>query len=77
MKINKIVSQAFNLLQVKQSQISAASDDDIYVPQLWYFNLMMFVTENELPAESVDSMILQEEKQHETPVKNQPGNVNF
>ncbi|KAK4886283.1 hypothetical protein RN001_002554 [Aquatica leii] len=42
--------------KVVASQKSGADDEDVYVPTLWYYTLMYFVLEHNLPRLSIDSI---------------------
>lgn len=35
---------------------SGASSDEKYVPSLWYFDLLMFTRDQEMPTDSIDSL---------------------
>lgn len=39
-------------LKVKSSQISGSGTNDIYVPKLWYYDLLQFFTDREVPRAS-------------------------
>ncbi|CAG9858720.1 unnamed protein product [Phyllotreta striolata] len=41
------------LRKVKSSQATAASLDDVYIPSLWYYNLLSFLSENNEPSEEL------------------------
>ncbi|KAF5302425.1 hypothetical protein FQR65_LT08514 [Abscondita terminalis] len=43
------------LKKVEDSKRSGAGTDDIYVPRLWYFDLLLFTKNDELPRQSIDS----------------------
>ncbi|KAK4871684.1 hypothetical protein RN001_015808 [Aquatica leii] len=45
------------LKKVEASQMSGTGADDVYEPHLWYFDLLLFTTDQEMPVESVDSEI--------------------
>lgn len=40
------------LLKVKSSQKSGSGTDDIYVPKLWYYNLLTFIIDQDVPRSS-------------------------
>ncbi|XP_014290591.1 uncharacterized protein [Halyomorpha halys] len=40
------------LNKVRLSEISATSPDEIHVPKLWYYDLMLFLQEQEIPRQS-------------------------
>lgn len=42
--------------KMKTSQKSGAGTDDIYKPKLWYFELMMFTADQEMPRQSLSSI---------------------
>ncbi|KAF5303597.1 hypothetical protein FQR65_LT08198 [Abscondita terminalis] len=42
------------LKKVEDSKRSGAGIDDIYVPKLWYFDLLLFTKNDELPRQSID-----------------------
>ncbi|KAK4885404.1 hypothetical protein RN001_001675 [Aquatica leii] len=41
---------------VEKSQRSGSGVDDLYTSHLWYFNLLMFLTDHELPTTSIDNI---------------------
>lgn len=45
------------LLKVNKSIRSGAGDDDIYKPTLWYFDLLSFLYDQEIPRQSKSSMM--------------------
>ncbi|CAK1597851.1 unnamed protein product [Parnassius mnemosyne] len=40
------------VLKVKSSQRSGSGKDDIYIPKLWYYDLLQFLTDQEVPRSS-------------------------
>jgi hypothetical protein len=36
--------------------VSATSADDLYTPKLWYYNHLLFLTDQETPHSSTSSM---------------------
>ncbi|KAK4876023.1 hypothetical protein RN001_012445 [Aquatica leii] len=44
------------LFKVEKSQRSGSGVDDLYTSHLWYFNLLMFLTDHELPTTSIDNI---------------------
>lgn len=44
------------LKKIRDSKRSGAGADDIYIPTLWYFELMNFVIDQEVPRESVSNV---------------------
>ncbi|KAK4881930.1 hypothetical protein RN001_005249 [Aquatica leii] len=44
------------LKKVEKSQRSGSGVDDLYTSHLWYFNLLMFLTDHELPTTSIDNI---------------------
>lgn len=42
--------------KIKESQRSGAGTDDIYQPNLWYFQYLIFLSDQETPRESVSSI---------------------
>lgn len=56
-KINNIRSNfRKELKKVQLSCNSAAEVDDIYVPKLWYFKLLNFLTDEEMPRTSCSNL---------------------
>ncbi|XP_075203237.1 uncharacterized protein LOC142308621 [Anomaloglossus baeobatrachus] len=49
------------LNKVDESKRSGAGTGDVYVPRLWYFDLLSFTRDQELPRPSTSKMSLQEE----------------
>lgn len=42
--------------KIKQSKTTGASSDDIYVPSLWYYDIISFIADTEIPRKGVDTM---------------------
>ncbi|KAK4884816.1 hypothetical protein RN001_001087 [Aquatica leii] len=42
--------------KVEKSQRSGSGVDDLYTSHLWYFNLLMFLTDHELPTTNIDNI---------------------
>ena len=38
------------------SKKSGAGEEEVYTPKLWYFDLMLFTTDQEIPRQSVSSL---------------------
>lgn len=45
-------------MQIKSSERSGAGSDDVHVPKLWYFDLLQFLEEQEVPRESTTAASL-------------------
>lgn len=43
------------LKKVNNSKKSGNGADDVYIPKLWYFDLLLFTTDDVLPKPSIDS----------------------
>lgn len=65
-KINNLRS-AFRkeLKKVRQSKRSGEGSENIYVPTLWYFNLLMFTADQEEPRHSVSNDASDEDMESE------------
>lgn len=50
------------LIKVKSSQKSGSGVDDIYVPKLWYYNLLQFLTDQEEPRASRSNIGIDDEE---------------
>lgn len=48
--------------KVKSSQKSGSGVDDIYVPKLWYYNLLQFLSDQEEPRASRSNISIYDEK---------------
>jgi hypothetical protein len=46
------------LKKVIQSQKSGTSADDVYVPTLWYYDLLSFIADSEIPRRGKSNMDL-------------------
>ncbi|CAH1107449.1 unnamed protein product [Psylliodes chrysocephalus] len=56
-KINSLRSSfRRELKKIKESRRSGAGADDVYVPHLWYFELLLFVKDHETPRQSVNNI---------------------
>ena len=44
------------LKKIAQSEKSGAGADDVYVPSLWYFELLSFLKDDEMPRFGTSSM---------------------
>lgn len=56
-KINSLRSSfRRELKKMKESRRSGAGADDVYVPHLWYFELLLFVKDHETPRQSVNNI---------------------
>lgn len=44
------------LKKISDSKRTGTSIDDIYVPSLWYFELLMFTRDHELPSSSISNL---------------------
>ena len=44
------------LKKVKRSMRSGRGSDDIYLPNLWYFDLLMFIKDQEQPTSSISNI---------------------
>jgi len=53
--------------KVMESQRSGSSKDDIYVPTLWYYDLLLFTKDQEIPTDSISNL-----GENECPVMNEP-----
>ncbi|KAL4090218.1 hypothetical protein QTP88_025117 [Uroleucon formosanum] len=53
--------------KVMESQRSGSSKDDIYVPTLWYYDLLLFTKDQERPTDSISNL-----SENECPVMNEP-----
>jgi len=53
--------------KVMESQRSGFSKDDIYVPTLWYYDLLLFTKDQEIPTDSISNL-----GENECPVMNEP-----
>ncbi|KAK4881636.1 hypothetical protein RN001_004955 [Aquatica leii] len=53
---NRIYYHFMNDFEVEKSQRSGSGVDDLYTSHLWYFNLLMFLTDHELPTTSIDNI---------------------
>lgn len=53
--------------KVMESQRSGSSKDDIYVPTLWYYDLLLFTQDQEIPTDSISNL-----GENECPVMNEP-----
>ena len=42
--------------KIENSKRSGTSADEVYTPTLWYFDLLLFTIDQELPTESVSNM---------------------
>ncbi|CAH1978382.1 unnamed protein product [Acanthoscelides obtectus] len=62
-KINTLRG-GFRREQVQNSKRSGAALEDVYVPSLWYYELLLFLKDQEIPRQSV-SNIESEEEVHE------------
>jgi len=51
------------LKKVVDSERSGAGADEIYVPSLWYFDLLSFLTDNEIPVAGVSSLDVDDENE--------------
>lgn len=52
--------------KVMESQRSGSSKDDIYVPTLWYYDLLLFTKDQEIPTDSISNL-----GENECPVMNE------
>ncbi|KAM4045130.1 coiled-coil domain-containing protein 82 isoform 1-T1 [Anomaloglossus baeobatrachus] len=59
------------LKKVEDSQRIGAGTADIYVPRLWYYNLLLFTRDQELPRPSTSMLALQEEDLEANPPETQ------
>lgn len=50
------------LIKVKSSQKSGSGVDEIYVPKLWYYNLLQFLTDQEEPRASRSNISIDDEE---------------
>lgn len=53
--------------KVMESQRSGSSKDYIYVPTLWYYDLLLFTKDQEIPTDSISNLC-----ENECPVMNEP-----
>lgn len=53
--------------KVMESQRSGSSKDDIYTPTLWYYDLLLFTKDQEIPTDSISNL-----GENECPVMNEP-----
>lgn len=44
------------LKKIKDSQRSGAGEDEVYKPHLWYFDHLVFITDQETPREGISSL---------------------
>lgn len=44
------------LKKVESSKKSGSGTEDVYIPKLWYFNLLIFTTNQETPRKSISSI---------------------
>lgn len=51
------------LKKVESSKRSGSSTDDVYVPSLWYFDLLLFTKDQELPTASISNIPNTEDNQ--------------
>jgi hypothetical protein len=47
--------------KVIKSQVSGASAEEMYAPRLWYYNQLLFLSDQEAPHSSTSSMQEEEE----------------
>ncbi|KAK4873879.1 hypothetical protein RN001_013239 [Aquatica leii] len=52
----KLVCSSSIGIKVEKSQRSGSGVDDLYTSHLWYFNLLLFLTDHELPTTSIDNI---------------------
>ncbi|CAJ0963028.1 unnamed protein product [Ranitomeya imitator] len=72
--------------KVEKSQKSGAGTDDVYVPNLWYYDLLAFTRDQEIPrpcqtvtslcAPSPEEILPESPDEHEPPQQLQPLEVN-
>lgn len=51
------------LKKIKESKTTGASADDVYVPSLWYFDIMSFITDSETSRKGVETIETETEGQ--------------
>ncbi|XP_050295209.1 uncharacterized protein LOC126735302 isoform X2 [Anthonomus grandis grandis] len=52
-KINSLrTTYRRELKKVVDSEMSGADEEDVYVPQLWYFDLLNFIRDQEIPRKT-------------------------
>lgn len=44
------------LKKIKESQRSGAGEDEVYTPHLWYFEHLKFLSDQEIPRESISNL---------------------
>lgn len=57
------------LVQVRVSEMSATSPDEVHVPKLWYYDLMLFLKDQEVPRQSKRAYSIIDEKSCDDEVK--------
>lgn len=63
-KINNLRScYKKELNKIKASEKSGAGTDEIYTPKLWYFNLLTFLMEQEIPRTSTSNLSEKDENE--------------
>ena len=64
-KINSLRSCFIKeLKKVNDSKTSGAGADDTYTPSLWYFQELLFLTDQEVPRKGISKMESPEDKNH-------------
>ena len=49
--------------KVESSKTTGSGSDDIYEPNLWYFNLLLFTKDQEMPSNSQESEMFVEREE--------------